>query len=223
MIQAAIFDLDGTLLDSQWIWTDVGAHFLRSIGIVPQPDLNEILAPMSMEQGCRYFISTYGLSLSVPQITSKIIAIVENFYRNDAKLKPHVKEFIQFIHSQRIKLCVVTATDRSLAAAALERCGISQYFDFLLTASEFGQGKDRPDIFLHAMEQLGGTFDTTLVFEDAPHAIRTAKTAGFSVIGIADPTANRAEAAPLCREYWEEFPESDHEIQKLLARLSDTL
>lgn len=207
MIQAAIFDMDGTLLDSQWIWTDLGARYLRSMGISPRPGLNEILAPMSMEQGCHYLISAYDLPLTVPQVREEIIAIVENFYRNDAKLKPHAKEFLKAIHSQGVRLCVVTANSRSLAEAALERCGVLQYFDFLLTVSDFGAGKERPDIFLCAMERLGGTLETTLVFEDAPHAIRTAKEAGFSVIGIADSTADRAEAAPLCREYWEEFPE----------------
>lgn len=217
MLTAAIFDMDGTILDSQWLWHDVGARYLRTLGVTPHPGLNEALAALSVGEGCRYLIRTYGLRQTPEQVEAGIHAQVEQGYREQVQLKPGAGGFLRLLNERDVRLCVVTATPRPLAESALRRCGALGRLDFLLTVDEFGVGKGRPDIFLYAMERLGGTLENTLVFEDAPHAIRTAAEAGFAVVGIQDASAGAPEdIRPLCRDYWTAFPDDEEDACRRL-------
>jgi HAD superfamily hydrolase (TIGR01509 family) len=215
MINAVIFDIDGTLMDSQWMWRGLASRYLLSQGCTPEEGLDEKLSPMSIRQGCEYLIAVYHLPFTPDQVSQGLGDLIADFYQNQSQLKPNALSFLQQLRENGVKLCLVTATPRRLCLPALERCGVTEYMEFLLTVDEFGVGKDRPDIFFHAMERLGGTLDTTLVFEDAPHAVETAHRAGFSVVGIADPTAERSKVEPFCQAYWEGFPQPEKAMEQL--------
>ncbi len=216
MLKAAILDMDGTLLDSQWAWHGVAARYLRTLGIEPRPGLDEAVSTLSQGEGARYLIATYGLTQTPEQVDEGILRQMEDFYRNKVQLKPGAGEVLRFLREQGVTLCVVTATHRTLCQAALERCGVWPLLDFLLTADEYGRGKEEPGIFLHAMKRLGGTPEDTLIFEDAPHAISTAAGAGLSVVGLWDETVgDPAPLRRLCWDYWEGWPRDTAALERL--------
>ncbi|MBR3304993.1 MAG: HAD family phosphatase [Christensenellaceae bacterium] len=185
-IRCAIFDFDGTLFDSMSVWDSVGEVYLRSLGIEPRPSLREDIRAMSLYQSACYFRREYKLSLSSEEIIKGIDKIIEHFYFHDVLPKSGVLGFLHHIKTAKIPMCIATATDRYQIEAALRRCGMEQYFEKIFTCSETGHGKDEPYIFRTAMEHFGADRSTTLIFEDAFHAIRTAKADGFKVVAVFD-------------------------------------
>ena len=189
-IKSAIFDMDGTILDSMPIWDNVAAIYLESRGITPRPGLRAALLPLGGSQIPEYFQREYGVTEPVQVIADAINAIVEEFYLNDAPLKDGILQILSSLASRGIKMCVATATDRYLVEAALTRCGVLHYFERIYTCSEEQTGKDRPDIFFTAARFLGTEVAETCVFEDALYAIKTAKAAGFPVVSVYDLSAD---------------------------------
>ena len=193
MIKGAIFDLDGTILDSMFIWDSAGEAYLRSIGKEPEADLQKILKPMSLLQSAEYIREKYHIPFSVEEIMDGVNRTVEGFYFHTVEPKPGVIDFLEELYRRNIKMCIATATDRYQVEAALQRCGMSHFFSEIFTCTEVGRGKDRPDIFRRAMEYLQTDRSTTVVVEDAYHAIHTAKQDGFLVVGVYDSHESRQQ------------------------------
>lgn len=185
-LKGAIFDLDGTLLDSMPLWDHVGEDYLREQGITPEEGLKERFIAMSLFQAAQYFQEHYRVPYTEDEISDQINALIERYYRYELPLKPHAAEFLQKLGKAGVKMCVATATDRHLVEAALKRLGIADHFQCIFTCSEVGCGKDEPIIFHKALETLGTGLEDTYVFEDALYAIRTAKAAGFHIAGVYD-------------------------------------
>lgn len=185
-ISGAIFDVDGTLLDSMSIWDTIGADYLRSIGYIPRENLNEIFKNMSLLQAAEYYRNEYGVTLRVEEIMSGVNAMLEQFYQYEAPLKPGAAELLARLRQNRVKLCIATATDRYLVEAALARCGVLSYFGEIFTCNGVGHGKDEPHIFEAALRFLGTEKSETVVFDDALYAIKAAKEAGFPVAAVCD-------------------------------------
>ena len=214
-LQSAIFDMDGTLLDSMFIWDDLGVGLLRRKGIQTAPDLPEKLKVMTLRQGAAYCKAEYGLAESVDDIVAECEAQVEDFYRNRVEAKPGVKKFLSLLKMEGVWMYVATNTDRDLVEAALKHTGLEGYFRGVLTCAEVGVGKkESPEIYERAMRRLRGNKKDTVIFEDALHAIQTAKKAGFRVCGVYDPSAedDQEEIKSLSDYYirsFEEMFESD--------------
>ena len=185
-IRGAIFDVDGTLLDSMFIWDTIGETYLRSIGYEPREKLNEVFKNMSLFQAARYYRTEYGVTLSIDEIMNGVNAMLERYYRFEVSLKPGVAELLAQLQASGVKLCIATATDRHLVEAALDRCGILSCFGEIFTCNEVGHGKDEPDIFEAALRFLGTEKSETVVFDDSLYAIRTAKETGFPVAAVYD-------------------------------------
>jgi HAD superfamily hydrolase (TIGR01509 family) len=185
----AIFDLDGTLLDSMAVWDSFGAEYLQSKDLVPPENLYQILKPMSLMQAVNYFKKIFRLTDTAEEMIQQFNDIIADKYKYQVTLKPNVEAFLENLKNRNVKMCVATATDRPQAEAALKNLGIDPYFSFILTCTEVGSGKVQPEIFEQALQQLGTKKEETIVFEDALHAIITAKEAGFRVIGVHDPSA----------------------------------
>ena len=214
-IKGAIFDLDGVLLDSMFIWDTLGETYLKSQGIKPREDVREILRPMSLFQAAEYFRDEYGIIESIQAIIDGINRLVEHFYFDLAETKPGVIDFLDKLRKNNVKMCITTATDRFMVDAALKRNGIEYYFDKIFTCTEVGHGKDEPDIYYQALDFLGMTKREVFVFEDALYAIKTAKKAGFSVVAVNDSTAQgqQTEIKKLADVYIATF--QDMEIEAL--------
>ena len=191
MIQGIIFDFDGTLFDSMFIWDTAGEVYLRSIGKEPEADLQKVLKPMSLLQCAQYIREKYDISLSVEDIINGVNRTVEGFYFHTVRPKPGVIDFLKELRLRNIKMCIATATDRYQVEAALQRCEMRHFFSEIFTCTEVGSGKDRPDIFRKAMEHLQTDRSTTAVVEDAYHAVCTAKQDGFYVVGVYDSHESR--------------------------------
>ena len=193
MIQSVIFDFDGTLFDSMFIWDTAGESYLRSIGKEPEADLQKVLKPMSLLQSAQYIREKYHIPLSVEDIMDGVNRTVEDFYFHTVEPKPGVIDFLEELHRRNIKMCIATATDRYQVEAALQRCKMRHFFSEIFTCTEVGSGKDRPEIFRKAMEHLQTDRSNTDVVEDAYHAAITAKQDGFLVVGVYDSYESRQQ------------------------------
>ena len=188
-IRGAIFDADGTLLDSMGIWDTLGEDYLRTKGKIPRENLRETFRDMSLLQAACYYRENYALTESPEKIVEELNAMIASFYEKEAPLKEGAAAFLEELCQRNIKMCIATATDHSLIRAALKRCGVLHYFTFILTCGQAGAGKDTPTIYEEALALLGTGKKETFVFEDALYALKTAKTAGFPTVGVKDPSS----------------------------------
>lgn len=181
-----IFDLDGTLLDSMPVWVDLGETVLKSMGIIADEELNKRFKTMTLMQSSVYLTEHFSLNLTAKELLQIFTDNVRIGYEQDAPLKPYVKEFLEYLKSKNVPMCVATASERHLAEAALKRTGALPYFEFVLTCSDIGKTKETPDVYLEAMKRMGGTTENTVVFEDAYFSILSAKKGGFPVVAVYD-------------------------------------
>ena len=185
-IDGAIFDLDGTLLDSMHIWNNFAEKYLIKNGAIPTKELGEKVKVMSLYQSACYFIDEYGLNKSVEEIMEEVNDMTEHFYTDEVLPKKGVIEFLESLKSSGTKMCIATATDKHLVTAALERNNMLHYFDEIFTCTLVGHGKDEPHIYNAALDFLKTEKQNTWVFEDALYAAATAKKAGFNVAAVFD-------------------------------------
>lgn len=218
MIKGAIFDVDGTLLDSMSSWDTIGEDYLRSLGYVPRENLAETFKNMSMYQSACYYQSHYGVTLSTEEIIEGINRMIEDFYRYEAQLKSGAAKFLESLYNNGVKMCIATATDKNLVEAALERCGVEKYFSEIFTCTLVGHGKDEPFIYREALKHLGTDRASTVVFEDALFAIKTAKADGFLTAAVYDShEADPKEMAEVADYYLKDFCDR-FAIAKLLKK-----
>ena len=189
-IKGAIFDVDGTLLDSMSIWEHLEEDYLISCGITPRPGIKDDLRTLGGLEVPLYFQSEYGLQGTKTEIRAGINRLAEDFYHNKAQLKKGVYTALEAMSARGIKMCVATATDRCLVEPALRRCGVLRFLERIFTCGEEKTGKRSPEIFVLASVFLGTDISETLVVEDALHAMITAKSAGFPVAAVYDRSAD---------------------------------
>ncbi len=185
----AIFDLDGTLLDSMPIWINLGKTVLNPMGIYPDEDLDKRFKTMTLDQSSRYIKEHFPIDISAEELLDIFTNTVRKGYEEEAPLKPYVMDFIKLLHSRKIPMCVATASERHLTESALQRTGVLPYFEFVMTCTDIGKTKETPDIYLEAMQRLGGNIQNTVVFEDAYFSVISAKNGGFSVVALFDECA----------------------------------
>lgn len=176
--------MDGTLVDSMPIWKALGRNYLEARGLHPTQEQLAVMSPMTMLEGAAYLMDTFGVQGPPERIIGEMEAIMEDHYRTDIPLKPGAADYLAALKAAGARLCVATATAEPLARTCLERLGVAQYLDFILSCETVGAGKTRPDVYLEAARRLGSAPGDTAVFEDALYAARTAKEAGFYVVGI---------------------------------------
>lgn len=208
-IEGAIFDLDGTILDSMFIWNEIGYKFLENKNIQVPPGTDEEFTKMSLQQAAEYYIEHFDNTATIEGIINDINKLVESFYFNEVVKKKGIEEFLEFLKNKGVKMCVATATDKYMVEKALERNGILHYFSEIFTCNGVGAGKDTPVIYEKSLQHLGTSKEKTYVFEDALYAIETANKAGFHVVGIKDVSekADPDTIKNLCDVFIEDYEE----------------
>ena len=191
MIEGAIFDVDGTLLDSMPIWEVAPIIYLKKLGITPQENLAEDVFTLSQAEWSHFIAEHYDVHQTDEEIQAGICEITNAFYLNEAPLKPGVKEFLEDLSKRGVPMIAATNTPRDLIDQVLKRHGIRHHFIDILNCSDLGTNKREPRIYELACEKLGTKKETTWIFEDVLHAAETAKKAGFPLVAVADQASIR--------------------------------
>ena len=185
-IKAAIFDLDGTLVDSMWVWEQIDIDFLKSKGYTPPKDLKDDITHLTFRQTAEYFKDRFNLSDSIDEITDTWNNMAYDFYSSKVKLKEGVIPFFNKLKSLNIKIGLATSNSLPLLEATLKNNGIYHLFDAITVTDEVRKSKENPDVYLLCANKLNVSPKNCVVFEDIIAAVNGAKLAGMKVIGIYD-------------------------------------
>lgn len=208
-IKAVIFDLDGTVVDSMWMWKAIDIEYLGRYGI-PLPDgLQKRLSGMSFTEVANLFQKELHIPETIENIKNAWNQMAMDKYRHEIKTKPGVVHFLQKLREKGIRTGIATSNSKELAMAALQGQKLSEYFDEVHTACEVAHGKPSPDLYLYVAECLRVTPSECLVFEDLSEGLLAAKAAGMRTCGIEDPFSAeyREEKKKLADYYIESYDE----------------
>ena len=188
-IQAAIFDMDGTLVDSLMLWDVLSdayeERYPDKAGTEISEEDNRLIRVLPLPEAMGILHDHYGLGASSEELTALTESVFFDFYSRRVQLKDGVREFLDELKNRGVRMCIASATPMPLVEAALAHCGIRDYFDCVFSCGVLGKGKDVPDIYQIAKEYMGD-LPNTWVFEDAYVAVKTAVEAGFPTVAIYD-------------------------------------
>jgi len=184
--KAVIFDLDGTLVDSMWMWKDIDIEYLEKHGIDLPSDLQTKIEGMSFSETAIYFKERFQLMDTIEEIKREWNNMARDKYLNSVPLKEGVKEFLEYLKANNIKTGIATSNSRELAEIAITNLGIKDYFNSVRTSCEVDRGKPSPDIYLLVASDLGVSPEECLVFEDVIHGIMAGKNANMTVCAVYD-------------------------------------
>ncbi len=189
-IKGAIFDMDGTLINSLiiWdiLWSKFGEKYIKDGTFRPSAESDKRVRTMTLLAAMELIHSEYGLGESGEELLDEANRIMVEFYENDVELKEGVADFLDECQRRGIRMCIASATDKKLLSVALRHCGLEKYFEKVFSCADVGKGKDEPDVFLEAMRYLGTDKESTCVFEDSAVAIVTSHRMGLMTVGIFD-------------------------------------
>lgn len=185
-IEAVLFDLDGTLVDSMWMWEQIDLEFLSARKIDMPKNLKYEIEGISFAQTADYFIERFDLTESREELMKIWNGMAYEKYCKEVPLKPGAKRFLDYLKSQGIKIGIGTSNSYDLTRACLKAHGILEDIDYILTSDEVPRGKPEPDIYLMGAEHFGVEPAHCMVFEDIPNGMIAAIQAGMKVCGVAD-------------------------------------
>jgi len=189
-MKAAIFDMDGTLVDSLmlWdlLWIGLGEKYRHDPAFRPSEEDDKAVRTMTLPAAMELLHRHYQMGESGEELLHIANEAMLDFYAHRVKTKPGVGEFLECCRAHGVGMCIASATAPELVQLALEHCGIAGYFETVFSCGTFGMGKDKPDVFLLAQRHLGAPVEDTWVFEDSLVAVETAAKIGMPVVGIYD-------------------------------------
>jgi len=186
-IDAVIFDMDGTLMDSMWIWVAVDNEYLRKYELTEPENFREDIEGMSFQETANYYHDVFPkLNMTVEEIMDEWHEMAYDKYMHEVPLKKGAKEFLEMMRAQGKRTGIATSNTRKLAEDTICALGIDHLFDTVETSDEAGAGKPAPDVYILAAERLGVAPERCLVFEDVPAGIVAGKSAGMRVCAVED-------------------------------------
>lgn len=194
-IAAVIFDLDGTLADSMWVWTAVDEEYMKKYHLIKPEDFHDKLEGKSYTETAEYFLQVFPeLPLTLDEVKQDWYMMSLDKYTNEVKVKPGAETFLRKLKELGIHTGIATSNDRKLAEAFLESRGLSEYIDTISTSCEVKKGKPAPDVYLKAAGNLQVEPEQCLVFEDIPMGILAGKNAGMKVCAVDDWFSSKQES-----------------------------
>lgn len=184
--KAVLFDLDGTLMDSMWLWEDIDIEYLGRFGHAPTKDMQRAIEGMSFTETAQYFKERYHIPDTVEEIKAEWNRMAYDKYAHHVKLKPGAYGFLREIRSRGLLAGITSSNSRELIGACLRSNGVEDCFDRITISCEVPKGKPAPDIYLCAAAAFQVSPDECLVFEDIPMGILAAKNAGMDVCAVED-------------------------------------
>jgi len=193
-IEAAIFDVDGTLIDSMEMWNQCGERYLRARGLKATEDLSARMRVLPIGESGKLLKQLYDLSETPEAITAGLNAIAHDYYMNEATLKPYIPELLKTMRKAGIPMTVATASAHDVVDRVLTHLGIRGHFIEILSCDDLGLNKRQPNFFIKCAARLNTDPRKTWVFEDVIHAVETARMAGLPVAGMYDEESRENEA-----------------------------
>lgn len=184
--KAFLFDLDGTLVDSMWMWGAIDVEYLGKFGLTCPPDLQKAIEGMSFSETAAYFKKRFALEASLEEIKADWVSMSIEKYRSQVPPKPGTEAFLSWAAKQNIKMAVCTSNGREMVDAVLSSLNLARYFDCIITGCEVAAGKPSPDIYLEAARRMKVSPEECAVFEDVPAGILAGKRAGMEVFAVED-------------------------------------
>lgn len=189
-MNAVIFDFDGTIADSSYVWEKVDSDFFAKRSMSVPDDYVDAISTMSFYNGAVYTKEKYNLNESVGEIMEEWNSHALYEYENNVKLKPYVKEYIKNLYDSNVKIGLATASNPEFYLPVLDREGIIKYFNAFSDGSDNVRNKDYPDLYLLCAERLGVKPENCRVYEDILKGINSAKSAGMEVVAVYDSHRN---------------------------------
>lgn len=187
--KGAIFDLDGTLLDSMHIWHDVDVEFFRRRNLPLDKGYVDVIKNMHLPAAAVYTKEKYNLPESAEQIVDEWLKLCAEAYSSNVALKSGVYDYLKKLHDNGVKMAFATASEKVVCEKTLKKHGIFDFFTSFAYVSEINIGKTEPDIYLLASERIGVNPEDCIVFEDIIEGIRSAKKANFITCGVFDKSS----------------------------------
>lgn len=193
-----IFDLDGTLLDSMWVWSEVDRRFLARRGLALPPDYMEAVSAMEFARAAAYTIDRFQLDDSPEALVHEWMELSRQAYAREVRLKPGAKAYLARLRESGARLGVATSAAEELFIPALKSNGVFDWFTAFATTKEAGRGKEFPDVFDLAARRLGLSPSVCAVFEDTLPGLRGAAAGGFFTVGVYDAFSTVKQKAAAC-------------------------
>lgn len=207
--KGAIFDLDGTILDSMWVWKQVDINFLGKRGIELPADYVKAISTLNLRTAAEYTIERFGLEEQVEAVMDEWFQMAVQEYAEDVQLKSGVREYLAYLKAKGVKMAIATSSHEGLFLPCLENNEIYEFFDVIVTTMEVERGKEFPDVYEEAAKRLQLKVTDCMVFEDIHNAVKAAKEGGFYVVAVEEEhsAGDREEIIKLADKYIKDFEE----------------
>ena len=213
-IKAIIFDLDGSLVDSMWIWRDIDIEYLGRFGIELPEDLQSNIEGKSFSETAVYFKEFFQIPDSLDEMKAEWNRMAWDKYSNEVPLKKGVDRLLEYCKENGVKLGIATSNSRELVENVTKCLGVSEYFDYIVTGCDVEKGKPSPDVYLLAAKLLGVDPKHCLVFEDIVAGIQAGLNAGMKVCAVEDAYSvhQREEKRALADYYINDYFDINYEV-----------
>ena len=188
-IKGAIFDMDGTLVESLGVWNFLHEQLGNKYCGKPfevSAEFDKALRTVTLIESADMIRKEFGIEESSEDIYKYAQTLVTYYYEQYTSMKDGAVEYLEYLHKNNVKMCIASATEKKEIEYCLKKFGIDKYFDRVISCCDVGKSKEFPDVFIAAQKAIGTELEQTWVFEDSLVALKTASKAGFKTVGIYD-------------------------------------
>ena len=183
-IKYALFDMDGTLTDTMPFWIGLPKRLFEGEGLTLSPEEEATLETLGLVKGIEYLNSLHRTEKIFGR--EDVIRLLTASYSGNPVAKPFVHALLEEFKARGVRMAVATLTPIPLAKLCLSRTGLAPYFEFILGGDDYPEGKNEPRIFWDSAEKFGCAPEEMVLFEDSYYSVKTARSIGIPVVGVAD-------------------------------------